>query len=78
MTEDEMVVWHHRLDRHEFEQTLEVGDRQGHLACCSPRGHRASDTTERPNSKHQGVSLRGVNAFLCSDTPRDTGTTLQQ
>ena len=22
MTEDEMVVWHHRLDGYEFEQTL--------------------------------------------------------
>ena len=28
-TEDEMVGWHHRLDGHEFEQALEVGDRQG-------------------------------------------------
>ena len=24
-----MVGWHHRLDGHEFEQALEVGDRQG-------------------------------------------------
>ena len=29
MTEDEMVVWHHRLDGHEFEQALGVGDGQG-------------------------------------------------
>ena len=35
-TEDEMVVWHHRLDGHEFEQALEVGDGQGSLVCCSP------------------------------------------
>ena len=27
MTEDEMVGWHHRLNEHEFEQTL--GDREG-------------------------------------------------
>ena len=26
MTEDEMVGWHHRLDGHEFEQALGVGD----------------------------------------------------
>ena len=26
MTEDEMVDWHHRVDGHEFEQALEVGD----------------------------------------------------
>ena len=24
MTEDEMVGWHHQLDGHEFEQTLEL------------------------------------------------------
>ena len=39
-TEDEMVGWHHRLDRHEFEQAPEVGDGQGSLACCSPWGRR--------------------------------------
>ena len=26
MTEDEMAGWHHRLDGHEFEQALGVGD----------------------------------------------------
>ena len=29
MTEDEMVGWHHQLDRHEFEQAPGVGDGQG-------------------------------------------------
>ena len=28
MTEDEMVGWHHRLNGHEFEQVLGVGDGQ--------------------------------------------------
>ena len=46
MTEDEMVGWHHWLDRHEFEQALGVGDGQGGLACCSPWGHKESDVTE--------------------------------
>ena len=32
--QDEMVGWHHRLNGHEFEETLGVGDRQGGLACC--------------------------------------------
>ena len=45
MTEDEMVGWHHRLNGHEFEQTLGVGDGQGSLACCSAWGRRESDTT---------------------------------
>ena len=31
MTEDEMVVWYHGLDGHEFEQALGVGDGQGIL-----------------------------------------------
>ena len=44
MSDDEMVVWHHHLDGHEFEQALGVGDRQGSLACCSPWGHKESDT----------------------------------
>ena len=35
-----MVGWHHRLNRHEFEQAPGVGDGQGSLAHCSPWGHR--------------------------------------
>ena len=46
MTEDEMVVWHHRLNGHEFEQTPEVGDRQESLACCSSWGLKELDMTE--------------------------------
>ena len=48
-TEDEMVGWYHWLDGHEFEQALRVGDGQGSLACCSPWGHKESDTTETLN-----------------------------
>ena len=50
MTEDELVGWHHRLNGHEFEQAPGVGDGQGSLACCSPWGHKESDTTERLNN----------------------------
>ena len=32
MTEDEMVGWHYRLDGHDFELALGVGDGQGGLA----------------------------------------------
>ena len=46
MTEDEMVGWHHRLNRHEYAQALGVSDGQGSLACCSPRGHKESDMTD--------------------------------
>ena len=48
-TEDEIVGWHLRRDGHELEQALGVGDGQGSLACCSPWGHKESDTTERLN-----------------------------
>ena len=49
MTEDEMVGWHHPLDGHEFERVLGAGDGQGGLVCCSPQGHKESDTTEELN-----------------------------
>ena len=49
MTEDEMVGWHHRFHGHAFEQAPGLGDEQGGLACCSPGGHKESDTTERLN-----------------------------
>ena len=47
MTEDEMVGWHHQLNRHEFEQDLGVGDGQRSLACCSLWGRKESDMTEQ-------------------------------
>ena len=46
---NEMVGWYHRLNGHESEQTPGVGDGQGGLAGCSPRGREVSDTTERMN-----------------------------
>ena len=45
MTEDDMVGWHHRLDGHEYEQALRVGDGQGGLACCRTWGCKESDMT---------------------------------
>ena len=48
-TEDDMVGWHHQLYGHEFQQAPGVGDGQGGLGCCSPWGHKESDTTERLN-----------------------------
>jgi len=58
-----MVGWHHRLNGHEFEQTLGDGEGQGSLACCSPRGRKESDTTERLNSnnkKHGGLCQKNT------------------
>ena len=53
-----MVGWHHRLDAHEFEQALGVGDGQGSLACCSSWGRRESDTTERLHFHNFGERLK--------------------
>ena len=39
------VGWHHWLNRHEFEQTLGVGDGQGSLVCCSLWGRKEPDMT---------------------------------
>ena len=73
MTEDEMVGWHHQLDGHEFEQTPGVGDGQGSLACCSPWGHKGSDTAEHLNwrdppntvSEIPLLSSLCISLFLC-------------
>ena len=51
MTEDEMIGWHHRLNGHEVEQTLGVGDGQGSLAFCSPGGRKESYRTEQLNNE---------------------------
>ena len=45
VTEDEMTVWHHLFNGHEFEQAL--GDKEGQwsLVCCCPWGRKESDMT---------------------------------
>ena len=60
-TEDEMVGWHHQLNAHEFEQAPGDGEGQESLACCSPWGHKESDTTERLNNNNNtGQRLEGL------------------
>ena len=44
MTENEMVGWHHRLNGHECEQALGVGN-----SPWGPWGRKELDTTEQPN-----------------------------
>jgi len=38
-----MVIWHHQVNGHEFEQTLGDSEAQGSLPCCSPWGHKELD-----------------------------------
>jgi len=82
-TEDEVVRWHHRLDGHEFEETPGDGERQGSLACCSPWGHKESDTTELLNNRRLG-SIPGSERspgeenghpvqYSCLENPTDRG-----
>jgi len=49
MTEDKSVGWYHRLDGHEFEHALGIGDEQGSLACYSPWVLKQLDMTEQLN-----------------------------
>jgi len=80
MTEDEMVGWHHRCNGHEFEQTPGVGDGQGSLVCCSPRGHQESNTTERLNwaelEKFSELSLKMVDQLRCGHNVMKTNKLL--
>ena len=46
-TENEMVRWHHRLNGHEFEQTLGYSEGQRSLACCSPWGHSQTQLSDQ-------------------------------
>ena len=46
-TENEMVGWHHQMNRHEFEKTQGDSEWQGSLACYSPWGRKELDTTEQ-------------------------------
>ena len=57
-TEDEMARWHHWLSGHEFEQAPGGGEGQGKLVCCSPWGHKKSDTTEWPNNNKRDLTSR--------------------
>ena len=36
VTEDKMARWHHQLNGHEFEQTLEDSEGQESMVRCSP------------------------------------------
>ena len=64
MTEDEMVGWHHWLNGHEFEQALGDGEGQVSLTCCSPQGHKESNTTERLNSNNLGIKISSSTSIM--------------
>ena len=53
VSEDEMGRWHRQWNGHELGQTSEDGEGQRALACCSPRGHKASGTTGLLNNNRK-------------------------
>ena len=58
-----MVGWDHRLNGHEFEQTLGDGERQGNLASCSPWDLKESDTAELLNNNNY-IGITGTDVIL--------------
>ena len=52
--------WHHVLNGHESDKALRDGEVQGSLACCSPWGHKESDTTEQLNRTRKPHKIRFV------------------
>ena len=57
-----MVGWHHRLNGHEFGQTLGDSEGQGSLSCCSLWDRSGSDTTEQLNGNETSFHVP-----LCSN-----------
>ena len=53
----EIAGWHHRLNGHEFEETLGDGEGQRSLVCCSPRGCKESDMTWQLNNNNKSLAL---------------------
>ena len=60
-TQDDVVGWHHWINRHEFELTPGDSDGQGRLSCRSPWGYKELDKTELLNSNicaHQSIECQ--------------------
>ena len=59
-----MVGWHHRLNGHEFMQTLEDGEGQGSLVCCGPWGCRQrlndSNNFKKYYLAHMAMALKSL------------------
>ena len=53
-TEDQMVLWHHWLNGHDWTNSGRWWW-AGSLGCCSPRGCKESGTTEWPNNNKAGL-----------------------
>ena len=61
-----MVGRHHRLNGHDFEQTLGDNEGQGSLACCRPRGRKELVTTQRMNNKSTNMLSSNPSISECN------------
>ena len=65
-----MVGWHHRLSRHEFEQTPGDGEGQGSLASCSPWVRKELDMTWWLNNNNNNKVTRDKKDFCKIWSPK--------
>ena len=49
---------------HKFKQVLGDGEGQGSLVCCSPWGHKESDTTEQLNNNSMSIESMMLSNYL--------------
>ena len=59
-----MVGWHHRLNGHEFEQTLGDREGQGGPVCYSPWGRKESRHNLATEQQQQHGAGIGANCFF--------------
>ena len=59
-----MVGWHHRLNRHEFEQVRGDGEGQGGLACWQTHGVAESDLIDRLNNNNKSEDRKTPRGHL--------------
>ena len=62
-----MVGWHHRLNGHEFEQTLGDSKGQGSLACCTPWGRKELEMIKQLNSWKREILENYLTSSLMND-----------
>ena len=57
VSEDQMTGQHHQRNEHKLGPSLGDGEREGGLACCSPRGRKKLDTTTQLNNSNSCIIL---------------------
>ena len=72
VTEDEMVGWRHQLNGHELEQPRGDHEGQGRPPCCSPLGHKMTDTTERLDNMIFSKRFLSSSLLYCKNTVLNT------